>query len=30
MQRGAFFSVKTDMKRVYRRGGGLAMVLMNR
>jgi hypothetical protein len=30
MHRGAFFWVKTDMERVYRGGGGLAMVLESR
>jgi hypothetical protein len=27
MHRGAFFWVKIDMKKGYRRGGGLAIVL---
>jgi hypothetical protein len=30
MQRGAFFWVNIDMKKVYRRGSGLAMVLETR
>jgi hypothetical protein len=30
MHRGAFFWVKIDMKKEYRRGGGLAIVLEKR
>jgi hypothetical protein len=30
MHTGAFFWVKIDMKRVYRRGGALAIVLERR